>query len=391
VMQKRAIFRLIPAWKLKRELLRIGNQAYEFLHRWTGISVSRAVTRRFVDPKVVFLTCELALGPRVAIYLIFPNGGLLPSHRIALDYIRKSGYVPVIVSNLPLSGADQAELRAECAWLIFRPNEGYDFGGYRDAIRCLAPHLMDIDHLAIFNDSSWFPLRPQLDWLKTAEAMRLDYVGSVSHEGLPSRKVQDFSKIPWQIDYDRKAFHYGSFSLLLSRKILSSTAFQKFWQDYIPTNNKHLTVRRGEIGLTRWVVDHGFTHGAVCESVGLDRELDALTTERLREIVVNLIDRAQPTLVVMRADALAADPPDRMALRNVILACVAFLGPSYALVEYDMRERSGNFVKKMPVRHNRADAEKTLWVLGHFDNPVGAAMLAEARAMFEATWGAPAP
>jgi len=377
----------LSMWKVKREVWRLLNQGDYLVHRVFGRSLIHTYTRVFVDRKVQFLKGDLPRGTRVAVYLIFPTEGLLASHRIALRYITKSGYAPVVVSNLPLPPEDLAELKKLCADLILRPNYGYDFGGYRDAMRLLLPDLNRLDYLAFFNDSSWFPVRPHLNWLKQGEEMQRDYVGSVCHEGLPAGDFLDFAKTPWVVDTERKDFHYGSYSLLVGPRLLSSNTFAEFWRRFCPTSIKSFTIRRGEIGLARWVIDHGFSHGALCPSDQLDQLLDDLPSDRLREITINLIDTRNQHMVDLRRSALAAEQTYRATLRNVILSFVAYRGPAYVLQDFDTRERCGNFIKKSPLSWSRDDAEATLRILARFDNPEASVFLREARQIFDASYG----
>ena len=377
----------VPVWKVKRELGRIARNADAALQHSIGVSVSYYHVKYFIVPLVQYLKGSISLGRRVAIYLIFPTHGVQPSHRIALNYMIKAGYTPVIVSNLSVVEVDRIELRSLCAHLILRPNFGFDFGGYRDAIRLLAPTLSNLDYLAIFNDSSWFPVRPDLNWLHTAEAMGLDLVGSVFHDGMNSKDVLDFSKANWRVDEKAPNFHYGSYSLLLGRDIFTSKLFRSFWRNYVPTSSKLLTVQRGEMGLTRWVIDNGFSHGAICDTHHLDQLLHNLPTDRLRQIADNLITYDIPELAGLRSAALDTSPPDSMALCNLILSAVARHGPAYALIDFDTRERLGNFIKKAPLHWNRKAAEATLRVLSHFDTPEAAIFLREAVTEYEFAYG----
>lgn len=379
----------VPAWKVKREFGRVFNQADTALQNSIGRSFAYYHIKFFVDPLAQIQNGKLSLGSRVAIYLIFPADGLQASHRVALDYIIKSGYIPIVVSNLPLTEADTRELLSLCAHLILRPNYGYDFGGYRDAVRLLGRSLDQVDYLAIFNDSSWFPVRPNLDWLGAAESMQLDFVASVFHDGISSSEVLDFSRTSWVIDQNAANFHYGSYSLLLGRKILAAKSFRTFWQNYIPSKSKFITIRRGEIGLTRWVIDNGYSHGATCDTRHLDRLLQDVPAARLHQIAGNLVTYDIPELIEQNVVALAQNPPDPEGLRNIILSVVARHGPAYALIDYDTRERLGNFIKKAPMHWNRDAAEATLRVLSQFDNPEAAAFLKEALVTYEAVYGCP--
>ena len=85
----------------------------------------------------------------------------------------------------------------------------------------------------------------------------------------------------------------------------------------------------------------------------------------------------------LRLEVLAADPPDRADLRNFILKSVVTVGPAYALVDYDVRDRSGNFIKKSSVSLDKTSAEQTLDVLRHLTSPQSAVFLQEATALYQ--------
>lgn len=164
-------------------------------------------SKHIVDPKVRHKTGALTVQGRAAIYMIFPADGLLASHVAALDYI--------VVSNLPLDPADEAVVLQKAAVLITRHNFGYDFAAYRDGLKYLTSIRADLDYLAIFNDSTWFPARPERNWMAEAEATGCDYVGSVFHCAMEPAGKWDFRKDVWRTDPRFPTFHYGSYSLLI--------------------------------------------------------------------------------------------------------------------------------------------------------------------------------
>ena len=109
-------------------------------------------------------------GSKIAIYLIFPKTGVLPTHLHSLRYMIANGYAPLVVANLPLQPQDVALLQ-EHAWQVMeRPNFGYDFGGYRAAILHIKSLLPQLERLALLNNSAWFPLAGKMNWLAEAEA-----------------------------------------------------------------------------------------------------------------------------------------------------------------------------------------------------------------------------
>ncbi len=364
--------------KIPRELGRIGYQIDDMLYAKLGVTTAHLYSRYFIEPRIRHVPGALVRGSKIAIYLIFPTRGLLKSHFIALQYILRSGYAPIVVSNLPLSADTIARLLPHCATLILRPNFGYDFGGYKDAVRFLSNDLNSLDHLAIFNDSNWFPANPDRNWLAEAEAMNCDFVGSVSHGGLDLATALQGDKIVWSIDTTKPRFHYGSFSLLFGATILHSLAFRKFWQDYRPANSKTHTIRRGEIGLSQWVITHGFTHAETLDPRNLPSLLNNLPTERLLQIATNAFTFDRPRPNDTRRDILLVDTPDHGALVRFVLKEVLKSGQAYALQDFDVHERSGNFIKKSPVSLNRMGTDQTLRILGRLKGSEAETFRAEA-------------
>ncbi len=323
----------------------------------------------------------MTLGKRVAVFLVYSPTGLLPSHHIALNYLIRCGYTPVVVSNLPLGADDLTRLRPITAAVILRPNFGYDFGGYREAILYLAPSLPALDHLALFNDSCWFPAQPTHNWLDEAERKRLDFVGSVFHIAFPARRKVDGTTVTWHDALNAPHFHYGAFSLLIGKRPLSDPEFLSFWQQYRMSGSKDATVRRGEHGLTGWMIRHGYSHGATCDTTHLGDILLDLPSPRLVQIAAALISDRFRNLQAQIQQATTATPADRASLIALILTVVAVQGPAYALVEYDVKDRTGTFIKKAPVTWSPFTAAQTMSLLESLPTEEARLFLAEARSL----------
>lgn len=388
----KSIFRFKrPAWfkKVPRELIRIGDQIENLLFRTFGFSTARIYSRLFVEPRVVIKQGALPLTKRAAFYLMFPANGLEKSHIIALDHIVQSGYAPIVISNLPLTQPETEQVLQRCHAIVLRPNFGYDFAGHRDTIRLFRPALEQLDHLAILNDSVWFPAQKNANWLGQAEAKTLDYVGSVSHGGLPA-DAQDSDLADWRIDRDRAGFHYGSFSLLIGPAILRSPGFYRFWSDYRPSSIKANTIRRGEIGFTQWVIQNGFSHRDTLEIDDLPRLLAELPTDRLVQIARNAISFDKPKPNDMRGATINATPPDRAALTHLILKELVKSPQAYALQDFDLFDRGGSFIKKLPITITRTAGDQTLNILGRLPGPDAAVFRAEAEQIYRRKYGDPA-
>lgn len=271
-------------------------------------------TRHYNDiilrPKNVINAGTVPLGSKAAIYLIFPKSGLLQSHLIALRYMIDNGYSPIVVSNLPLSAHDLDQLRPLTYRTLQRENFGYDFGGYREGILVFQDQIKTLDHLALFNDSVWFPVVENCTWLAEAERADQDLMGAVCHvdigheewrkmlpqlegqfDGNPSNFSSTEEQRSWFEEFaDRLRnyrmppkivlairqylregksrnnsilFHYCSFALLIGKNILRDPEFYTFWQNLKIVDDWLKTIFRGEIGFTQWVLDKEFSHDSI--------------------------------------------------------------------------------------------------------------------------------
>ncbi|PXW72703.1 rhamnan synthesis protein F [Loktanella sp. PT4BL] len=315
-----------------------------------------------------------------AIYLIYPAHGLLPSHLRTLAYFRAKGVSATVVSNLPLPLEDEAKLLNLCTAYIERPNFGYDFGGYRDGVLSLEHDLANTEQLVLMNDSSWFPLYPESDWLANAEALGVDFVGSVSN-GYKSAfpKVMDPVFNRGYRD-DDKLFHYGSFALWIGHQVLHDPKFMLFWKKFPLSNRKRQVIMRGEIGLTRWVRKNGFSHGSTFDVTGLEVMLKDLSDARLAEIAQNMIILGNPSLSTHHYQTLQQmAPASRSELIKRILTITDRQGAGYSLAFFLTLELKHPFLKKAPLRDSMQAAQITLRVLEKIQTEAASEALDEAK------------
>ncbi|MCW1918751.1 rhamnan synthesis F family protein [Rhodobacter sp. KR11] len=330
----------------------------------SGLNIGSAASSRSSQVKARLqsriYTGAMAIESKAALYLIFPAQGVLASHLIALDYLNACGYAPVVISNLPIAPEDLPLLQARAAIVAERPNFGYDFGGYEHGIYLLRAHMAGLERLAIFNDSSWFPMDPTVNWFDMAEALDKDLVGAYAHEAVDFRGVHDLRDLAWDWNTKNKFFHYCSFALLLKGPVLRSKAFRRFWTYYLATDDKHRTVLRGEIGLTRRLVDAGFSHGATWPTIDLPAQIAAHDPEIVRQLVSERIHTESDYYDRLFDGLKGADP--EMTSR-IFLGLVARQGPAYSLAAHDLAFRQGQFVKKAPLKWSASAARATLAML----------------------------
>jgi hypothetical protein len=236
-------FGVIPGWKVKRELVRLGQQLKaipEFF--WEPFAI-RAHNAAFEKGFPTF-EGQVPKLPKVAIVLCFQPKGLAKSFLVTLAHLVENGYSPLVISNSKLSDVDKEKLKASAWRVVERPNFGYDFGGYRDGIFLLRKWNISPDRLVILNDSIWFPVWENDTTLQKAEESEFDVVGMVMREKEDLRFLESyFYSIRGIISNDDK--------------------FKEFWNNFKITSNKYKVIRRGEKGFGRFMIDLNVRFGAL--------------------------------------------------------------------------------------------------------------------------------
>lgn len=315
---------------------------------------------------------------RVAIFLIFPSAGLMPSHIRALKHLIRKDIAPLVVTNLPLAESDRSVVLDHCWKLIERPNFGYDFGGYRDGILALGDQLERLEGLFLMNDSCWFPMPRSEDWIDQVDALGVDFAGAVSNYGVAA--TDDYRASVWHYDTTRPGFHYCSFALAMSPRLLKDAQFQAYWKRLPLTNDKFLVVRRGELALSQLVLNLGYSHGATLDIRRLDEEILVFSAEEMRDMLAHLVIPEDAQLRAMKDEKLKGFEGSeawRHDAFRFVLSTVASTGPAYALPDYLVHTKRFAFLKKSPMWLDDDGAETTLRTIAKLGED-GAEILAEA-------------
>lgn len=376
--------KLPPRWKIQRELVRAARKALKLPPEL----LRRVYFRRYYDwilsHQIKRSSGTLTLGSEIAIYLIFPKSGILPSHISALKQMVAAKISPIVVSNQPLGTDDKTAISPYCALIIERPNFGYDFGGYRDGVLEVANRFETLDRLWLLNDSVWMFPR-QSTWFDDARELNVDFAAATSNFAMARVDAADFRDITWKFQVTHRNFHYASYALGVGSAILKDPNFLKYWRKLEIRNDKTRTVRRGEIGLSKWVLKHGYSHRATCEVDTLDKELMDLTDTELDSVVRDLvIPGVIPGDIAMddvKTDVLRLNVSscngrsDRVAL---ILTAVSRYACVYSLPAYIMRYRGFQFLKKSPLWLSPISAGLMLKIISRIPGDVGDEILQEA-------------
>jgi lipopolysaccharide biosynthesis protein len=140
------------------------------------------------------------------------------------------------VSTSALSDAELDKARRLCTRAWLRPNEGFDFGMWQDALAKLP--LDDVDELVLTNSSVFGPLGSFEPLFRRMADSPADMWGA----------TENFDEAP----------HLQSYFLVLRQRLLRSKAFEQFWASILPYKTKRQVIHSYEIGMSRFLRDYGF-------------------------------------------------------------------------------------------------------------------------------------
>jgi hypothetical protein len=233
----------------------------------------------------------IALGPRLALFVIWQPGGVAGSTLMTCRHLAACGFVPIVISNAALSEADQAALVALSGLVIERPNIGHDFGAWRDAILFLIrASALPTERLVLINDSIWFPLRDDDRLLRDIDdaAQKHGFTGAAWMER-PGRAHRA---------------HFQSYLLMFGPKALDNEVFRRFWVRYLASSRRDSVLRRGEKGISKAMIAAGLAGPPTISPQRLLAHAEAAPTDELIRIL----------------DYAALTDPGRRAIRNSLLA-----------------------------------------------------------------------
>jgi hypothetical protein len=369
--------KLPSLWKIRRELLRPIRQLVDLPYDLATQFFGAHYFDNF--KKIHNFSGHHPLKEKSAVFVIFPKGhSVNRSYLRTLNELNENQYSVIIVSNSPLETNDIEELRARSAQVIIRPNFGYDFGAYRQGILFLLEQKIKFSSLLLLNDSCWFPTITGANWIRSAENKNLDLVGVTSNYGIDRRWGQnDSQSLSWDYSSSHKNFHYCSFALLLSRKVILDPDFIKFWKRFPLTNRKSKVVRRGEIGFTRLILRSGFSHGETFEIQTLPDRLKKMQYEDVLKVFSNLIIPEDKELQYEYQLATENMTFDRNFIENFILRSVARQGAAYGLAYLMNAFEETPFLKKSPFFKNQKSRSTSINCLKFLPEDIAAEIFTE--------------
>ena len=324
---------------------------------------------------------EISLRKNIVIFLIFPEKGLKTSHLSTLNYFVNKKYSPLVISNCVLSAEDKKKIKRNSWFLIERKNYGYDFGGYRDGVLFLKDKLFKINNMILLNDSAWFPISKNSDFLNFIETANLDFIGATSHYGferlrLPKNREGLRSKI--KFNTKKRRFHYASYVLAFSKNILSDQNFFRFWKNLRLSGTKNIVVRRGEVGLTQWVINKRiFSHGSYIDSGKLEKIFNSLSKQELLKITQETIVENISLKKFIGSFSEDLEDLSKDELVSFLLIIVSRQIIVFSLANFLIKRMNFPFLKKMLFKLDKECSKKTFQIVKDLDDEVQEEILSE--------------
>jgi lipopolysaccharide biosynthesis protein len=146
----------------------------------------------------------------------------------------------VFGSTAGLSEEELERVRPFCGRTLVRENFGYDFSVWRQALSDL--DISDVDEVVLANSSVFGPIYPFAPIFEQMAEHDCDFWG-----------MTDSFEIRW---------HVQSYFLVIKRRALLASAFSQFFNAVLPYRDKDQVIRSYELGLTRFLREHGLKPGA---------------------------------------------------------------------------------------------------------------------------------
>ena len=192
----------------------------------------------------------------ILLYVHFDKDGNISADDISsLVKMRAVSQKIIFISNSAISIAEQDKLDGIVDGVILRPNEGYDFGAWKEIIINEIESLKEYDNVILMNNSVYGPFQNIKSVFAKMQGEDVDFWGMTI---FPEVGINDFIK-------DGIDRHLQSYLFSLSKEVINSDVFLDFWKNLSTSNNLVETVANGETKFTNALAKKGFTYKAYVE------------------------------------------------------------------------------------------------------------------------------
>lgn len=171
-----------------------------------------------------------------------------------LKAIRKETKELVVISNSMLPLSEQSRLAGLADQILMRENKGFDFGALKYAMSQIGfAYFQQFDQLVLVNNSSIGPIYDLAAVFDEMRGRKKDFWGISMYPYCEDGSFVDAPYIPE---------HIQSYFVVFNRPVFQSEAFRTYWNEYELSDDFARTIAQGEIKLTEYLKDAGFSYGA---------------------------------------------------------------------------------------------------------------------------------
>lgn len=351
--------------KFSREVRRIGKQARNVFQGVQSKAIG-PIWNKVRDKYVVAHEGEQSIAPQLVLFLIFQPNGISRSTWVTLQHVVSRGFAPLIMCNGGAPDEDLERLQTIAWRVLTRPNLGYDFGGYQDAMWFLKTQGITPDRLLVMNDTVWMPAldgdraRSNLDDML---ALPGDYTALCNFIYRPKSGRSD--------GLVRKTYP-SSFCFALSSTMIRAPAFVAYWENLPLNGHKARVVEHGEVGFARAMMDAGFQPNALFDHA------------QIQEAVLGLPDNVQRTFInrlpvlkgawIEQLDLIRRTSDETLAVtqrRAFLEDVLPLLNPWDSLAVNGLVSGEVDFIKKANIK-NKETAQRFLAMADDAEVPLRA-------------------
>jgi len=208
---------------------------------------------------------------RVCLFAAYDADGIVDDY--VVDYLRElSRFADVYyLADSDMADAELAKLADVTVGAWAKRHGEYDFGSYKRLAEEVGwATIESYDELLLVNDSCYL-LRPLDDVFREMDERACDWWGLQATKGIganrraaealfrdpiPMESVR-YSMIDGFEDDYRYDFHMASYFLAYRTPVIQDPEFRRYLGSVTAQRNKQILIQKYEIGLTRWLLQHG--------------------------------------------------------------------------------------------------------------------------------------
>lgn len=179
-------------------------------------------------------------GEKIILFAVYSPKSQLMYERFFMLFEKLLDYKIIVISNNKLPEWFIEKYSDRVIAFGERYNIGRDFGIYKEFIQLLKRNNVELKNLVILNDSTFANL-------KNEESSFVEFFNS--------NQDKDFLGVAeyfWKPDY-----HVQSYFLMFSNKVLKGKNFNKFWDNFLISDDRRSNINKGEVMLTNSILKDG--------------------------------------------------------------------------------------------------------------------------------------